>query len=59
MQAIAVSMLDRPSSAARPSHIAGAAFRLLTAPDPARTVAGCRLAFALGYLRGRWTVARR
>jgi glycosyltransferase involved in cell wall biosynthesis len=57
MDAVAASMLDCPSSAARPSHLAGAAFRLLTARDPARTLAGCRLAFGAGYLRGRWTVA--
>ena len=59
MQAVAVSMLDRPSSAAHLPHLAGAAPRLLTAREPARTVAGCRLAFGMGSLRGRWTVARR
>lgn len=57
MQAVAASLLDQPSTAARPLPLAGAAIRLLTARDPARTLAGCRLAFGLGYLRGRWTLA--
>lgn len=55
--AVAAAMLDRPSAAARPAALAGAAIRLLIARDPARTIAGCRLAHGLGYLRGRWTVA--
>ena len=56
-EAVAASMLARSSDAARPLPLAAAAVRLLTARDPARTIAGCRLAYGLGYLRGRWTVA--
>lgn len=52
-QAVAAAMLEQPTNAARSWHIAGAAVRLLTAREPRRTLAGCRLAFGLGYRRGR------
>ncbi len=54
MNAVAVSMLDRPSAAGRIVPLAGATLRLLAWGEPARTVAGCRLAFGVGYLRERW-----
>lgn len=53
--AVAAAMLQRPSGAAGVLPLAGAAVRLLTAPDPAWTLAGCSLAFGLGYLRWRWS----
>jgi len=35
----------------------GRAARGLLAREPARTTAGCRLAYGVGYLRKRWTIA--
>jgi glycosyltransferase involved in cell wall biosynthesis len=52
--AVATSLLDRRSAAGDLLPLAAAAARLLAAREPARTVAGCRLAFGLGYLHRRW-----
>jgi glycosyltransferase involved in cell wall biosynthesis len=58
MHAIAVSMLGGRSAAGSLAPLVRSTLRLLVSREPARTVAGCRLAFGMGYLHRRWISAR-
>lgn len=55
--AIAEAFLGRRSDAGSLPKLGRAALRLLLSREPARTTAGCRLAYGVGYLHKRWAIA--
>ena len=50
------TVLGRRSNAGRLLQLARATLRLLVSREPARTSAGCRVAYGLGYQRKRWAM---